>query len=82
MFNAVYGLLGKLAPAFWGHQVGQSLPILIEAANFRFLHHRTVRQNFYPSHVLVAQKLPEIARRFLRTALAGDDNYSRIPSDN
>lgn len=56
MFNAVYGLLGKLAPAFWGHHVEQSFPNLIEAANFRFLHHRIVRQNFYPSHVLVAQK--------------------------
>jgi ubiquinone/menaquinone biosynthesis C-methylase UbiE len=64
MFNAVYGLLGKLAPAFWGHQVEQRIPKLIEAAHFRFLHHRTVRQNFYPSHVLVAQKLPEIVPRF------------------
>jgi ubiquinone/menaquinone biosynthesis C-methylase UbiE len=59
MFNAVYGLLGKLAPAFWGHHVEQSFPDFIKAANFRFLHHRIVRQNFYPSHVLVAQKLPE-----------------------
>ena len=58
MFNAVYGLLGKLAPAFWGHQVEQRFPNLMEAANFRFLHDRVIRQNFYPSHVLVAQKLP------------------------
>jgi ubiquinone/menaquinone biosynthesis C-methylase UbiE len=64
IFNTVYGLLGKLAPAFWGHQVEQSFPNLIEAADFRFLHHRIVRQNFYPSHVLVAQKLPEIVPRF------------------
>ena len=63
MFNAVYGVLGKLAPAFWGHQVEQRIPKLIEAANFRFLHKRIVRQNFYPSHVLVAQKLPEIVPR-------------------
>jgi ubiquinone/menaquinone biosynthesis C-methylase UbiE len=59
MFNAVYGLLGKLAPEFWGRQVDQTFPNLIEAANFRFLHHRIVRQNFYPSHILVAQKLPK-----------------------
>jgi ubiquinone/menaquinone biosynthesis C-methylase UbiE len=59
-FNAVYGLLRKMAPAFWGHQVEQAFPNLIEAANFRFLHHRIVRQNFYPSYILVAQKLPEI----------------------
>ena len=65
IFNAVYGLLGKLAPAFWGHQVEQAFPDLIEAANFRFLHRRIVHQNFYPSLVLVAQKLPEIVPRFL-----------------
>jgi ubiquinone/menaquinone biosynthesis C-methylase UbiE len=60
IFNGVYGLLGKLAPAFWGRQVEQRIPKLIEAANFRFLDDRIVRQNFYPSHVLVAQKLPEV----------------------
>lgn len=64
-FNAVYGLLGKLAPAFWGHQVEHELLKLIEAANFRFLHNRVVCQNFYPSHILVAQKLPEIVPRSL-----------------
>ncbi len=58
MFNAVYGILGKLAPAFWGRQVEQAFPNLMEAANFRSLHHRIVRQNFYPSHIFVAQKLP------------------------
>jgi ubiquinone/menaquinone biosynthesis C-methylase UbiE len=58
MFNAVYEFLGKLAPAFWGRQVEQSFPHFIEAANFRFLHHRIVHQNFYPSQVVVAQKLP------------------------
>jgi demethylmenaquinone methyltransferase/2-methoxy-6-polyprenyl-1,4-benzoquinol methylase len=59
-FNAVYRLLGKLAPAFWGRQVEHRIANLIEAANFRFLHNRRVRQNFYPSHILVAQKLPGI----------------------
>jgi ubiquinone/menaquinone biosynthesis C-methylase UbiE len=64
-FNAVYALLEKLAPAFWGRQVEQRIPNLIEAASFRVLNRRTVRQNFYPSHVLVAQKLPEVVPRSL-----------------
>ena len=63
IFNAVYGLLGTVSPAFWGQQVEQRIPGLMEAANFRFLYNRIVRQNFYPSQVLVAQKLPEVITR-------------------
>jgi ubiquinone/menaquinone biosynthesis C-methylase UbiE len=55
-FNAIYGVLGKVAPAFWGRQVEQGLPNLIEAAPFRILQDRMVRQTFYPSRVLVARK--------------------------
>jgi hypothetical protein len=48
--------LGKLAPAFWGRQVEQRVPELIESARFEILQDRMVRQTFYPSRVLVARK--------------------------
>jgi len=56
MFNAVYKVVGKVAPAFWGRQVEQRVPRLIEDARFRILEDRAVRQTFYPSRVLVAKK--------------------------
>jgi ubiquinone/menaquinone biosynthesis C-methylase UbiE len=55
-FNAVYRVLGRVAPAFWGRQVEQRVPDLIESAHFEILHDRMVRQTFYPSRVLVARK--------------------------
>lgn len=56
MFNSVYKVLGRVAPAFWGRQVEQRVPELIESVHFRILHDRVVRQTFYPSRVLVARK--------------------------
>jgi ubiquinone/menaquinone biosynthesis C-methylase UbiE len=56
MFNAAYKLVGKIAPAFWGRQVEQRVPQLIEAVRFELLHDRKLRQIFYPSRVLVARK--------------------------
>ncbi len=56
MFNAIYKVLGRVAPAFWGCQVEQRVPGLIEAARFQILEDRVVRQTFYPSRVLVARK--------------------------
>jgi ubiquinone/menaquinone biosynthesis C-methylase UbiE len=56
MFNAVYKVVGKVAPAFWGRQVEQRVPRLIQDARFRILEDRAVRQIFYPSRVLVAKK--------------------------
>jgi ubiquinone/menaquinone biosynthesis C-methylase UbiE len=56
VFNAVYKVLGKVAPAFWGRQVEQRVPQLIESIRFEILHDRVVRQGFYPSRVLVARK--------------------------
>jgi len=56
MFNAVYKVLGRVAPAFWGRQVESRVPELIEAARFEILQDRKVRQTFYPSRVLVARK--------------------------
>jgi len=56
VFNGIYKVLGKLAPAFWGRQVEQRVPDLIEASDFRIVSERVVRQAFYPSRVLVARK--------------------------
>jgi ubiquinone/menaquinone biosynthesis C-methylase UbiE len=55
-FNRVYRVLGKVAPAFWGRQVEQRVPELIEASDFRIVSDQIVRQVFYPSRVLVARK--------------------------
>ena len=56
MFNAVYKVLGRVAPAFWGRQVEQRVPELITSVRFHILQDRMVRQTFYPSRVLVARK--------------------------
>jgi ubiquinone/menaquinone biosynthesis C-methylase UbiE len=56
MFNQMYRVLGKLAPAFWGRQVEQRAQELIEASDFRIVSNHVVRQGFYPSRVLVARK--------------------------
>jgi ubiquinone/menaquinone biosynthesis C-methylase UbiE len=55
-FNHIYKVCGKVAPAFWGRQVEQRIPELIEAADFRITSERMVRQTFYPSKVLTARK--------------------------
>jgi ubiquinone/menaquinone biosynthesis C-methylase UbiE len=56
IFNVFYKVLGKMAPAFWGRQVEQRVPQLIDSMRFEILHDRQVRQGFYPSRVLVARK--------------------------
>jgi ubiquinone/menaquinone biosynthesis C-methylase UbiE len=56
MFNAIYKVVGKVAPAFWGRQVEERAPELIESARFEILQDRMVRQTFYPSRVLVARR--------------------------
>ena len=56
MFNAIYKVIGNVAPAFWGRQVERRVPHLIEATRFTILEDRTVKQTFYPSRVLVARK--------------------------
>jgi ubiquinone/menaquinone biosynthesis C-methylase UbiE len=56
MFNAIYKVVGKVAPAFWGRQVERRVPELIQSARFEILQDRVVRQTFYPSRVLVARK--------------------------
>ena len=56
LFNRLYGVCGSLAPAFWGRQVEQRVPEMIEAMRFHIEHDRHIRQAFYPSRVLVARK--------------------------
>jgi ubiquinone/menaquinone biosynthesis C-methylase UbiE len=56
MFNAIYKVVGNIAPAFWGRQVERRVPDLIQSARFEILQDRLVRQTFYPSRVLVARK--------------------------
>jgi ubiquinone/menaquinone biosynthesis C-methylase UbiE len=55
-FNALYKVLGRIAPAFWGRQVEQRVPELIESVRFEILYDQVVWQTFYPSRVLVARK--------------------------
>ncbi len=56
MFNSVYRVAGRVAPAFWGRQVEQRVPQLAETVRFQIVEDRTVRQTFYPSRVLVMRK--------------------------
>jgi ubiquinone/menaquinone biosynthesis C-methylase UbiE len=56
MFNAIYKVLGRVAPAFWGRQVEQRVPELIRSVRFEIVEDHVVRQTFYPSRVLVARK--------------------------
>ncbi|MEK7405205.1 MAG: methyltransferase domain-containing protein [Acidobacteriota bacterium] len=56
LFNHIYKVAGGLAPAFWGRQVEHYLPPLLETAEFRVVAERTLRQSFYPSHVVLARR--------------------------
>ena len=56
VFNAIYKVLGKVAPAFWGRQVERRVPDLIESVRFEILQDRIVRQTLYPSRILVVRK--------------------------
>jgi ubiquinone/menaquinone biosynthesis C-methylase UbiE len=56
VFNRLYRVLGRVAPAFWGRQVEERVPELIEENDFRITSDRQVRQSGYPSRVLVARK--------------------------
>lgn len=58
-FNGIYRVCGKVAPAFWGRQVEERVPELVQANDFRIIRDAKVRQIFYPSRVLVARKQAE-----------------------
>ena len=55
-FNQMYRVCGGLAPAFWGRQVAQRVPELIESLDFRITGDDTLRQGFYPSRILTARR--------------------------
>ena len=55
-FNVMYKVAGRIAPAFWGRQVEERVPELIESIQFRIVDERSVRQGYYPSRVLMARK--------------------------
>lgn len=56
LFNRLYGVCGKLVPAFWGRQVEQAVPELVHEAGLRIMTNHLVRQSGYPSRVLVAHR--------------------------
>jgi ubiquinone/menaquinone biosynthesis C-methylase UbiE len=55
-FNQAYRVCGSLAPAFWGRQVAQRIPELIESLDFRITGDKALRQGFYPSRILTARR--------------------------
>ena len=55
-FNRAYKVCGTVAPAFWGRQVEQRVPELVEALDFNITRDKHLRQAFYPSRVLTARK--------------------------
>jgi ubiquinone/menaquinone biosynthesis C-methylase UbiE len=56
LFNRLYGVCGKLVPAFWGRQVERAVPELVKEAGLRVVADQLVRQTGYPSRVLIARK--------------------------
>jgi ubiquinone/menaquinone biosynthesis C-methylase UbiE len=56
LFNTAYKIAGRVAPSFWGRQVEQRVPELIESMKFRIESDQMLRQGFYPSRVLIARK--------------------------
>jgi ubiquinone/menaquinone biosynthesis C-methylase UbiE len=56
VFNRLYGVCGKLVPAFWGRQIERSVPDLVEEAGLRIVDAHSVRQTGYPSRVLIAKR--------------------------
>jgi ubiquinone/menaquinone biosynthesis C-methylase UbiE len=54
-FNRLYGVAGKLVPAFWGRQVEHDVPEMIQESGLKLVRDQFVRQGFYPSRVLVAK---------------------------
>ena len=56
LFNNLYKICGRLAPAFWGRQVERAVPDLLEANALRIIRDDSVMQWFYPSRVFTARK--------------------------
>ncbi len=55
-FNLAYTVAGSLVPAFWGRQVEAGIPDLIKKLGLTIIGDKSLRQGFYPSRILAAQK--------------------------
>jgi ubiquinone/menaquinone biosynthesis C-methylase UbiE len=55
-FNKLYKVAGSLVPAFWGQQIEESVPNLVQKSGLKIVADEFVRQSGYPSRVLVARK--------------------------
>ena len=55
-FNRAYVVASSIVPAFWGVQMDNSAPAILEATGFRVTAERMVRQSFYPSRIIAAVK--------------------------
>lgn len=56
LFNSVYRVVGGIVPAFWGRQIEERASEYFDQARLRIISDHVVRQTFYPSRVLTAQK--------------------------
>ena len=55
-FNKAYQVASSMVPAFWGRQMDESAPSILEECGFRVTQEQLVRQGFYPSRILTAIK--------------------------
>jgi ubiquinone/menaquinone biosynthesis C-methylase UbiE len=56
MFNAMYRVCSKVAPAFWGRQVDKYVAGLLPQCGFVLNSDRHIRQIFYSSRIISATK--------------------------
>ena len=69
-FNAIYKVLGKVAPAFWGRQVEQRVPELIEVCVSRFCRIRWCGRRSIPHGCWLRENSGHMeVRRLVATAI-------------
>ena len=56
VFNQLYKVCNKVAPAFWGRQVEQRVPEMIANLGFQITNEQVVKQSGYPSRVVIAKR--------------------------
>ena len=56
LFNKAYLVAAAIVPAFWGVQMDNAAPEILEATGFRVTQERLVKQGIYPSRILTAIK--------------------------
>ena len=61
VFNVMYRVAGRMAPAFWGRQVERRIPELVEFGALRDSGRPRRAPGFYPSRVLVTRRRQETA---------------------